>query len=378
MKTDNFYNLGAYRYIRKGKVKKSALCDMYMNLITLTAAALHEYNTPDFNKYNYELAINTGVAAFYKCPVKSSVNYNKWCCTPAQPAAVPDNMGIAQRITTQGSDYALEMEVDKDCILIYNNSALYPDYVFTHFAEALTENDISMSKLVKWARMTPIPKTKTDADIAKYTNAMQRILDGEDITVVSDSMQLFTDGHQTIDDNMLRLTDENAVEKLHFFDEHHEQLIRRIATLGGLPFSTTAKSSQNLIDELHDMDSLSTFIIKDRSYCRADGFKRAAAFMLSKGDSFDFNYHINDVLQKQLEKPELENRTQHAEAERIEAEAAEKAAEAEKETAEAEKAEAETESIERGADDETEDNADRADTGQPDIRADKQPATDGQ
>ena len=355
---NSIYKLGAYKFIRKGSIKKQALCDMYMNLITLTAAALHEYNTPDFNKYNYELSINTGVAAFYKCPLKSSVNYDKYCCTPAQPAAVLDNMGVCKKITTQGSDYALELEVDKDCILIYNNSALYPDYVFTHFAEALTENDISMSKLVKWARMTPIPKTKTDTDIAKYVNAMQRVLDGEDITVVSDEMQIFKEGHDTIDDNMLRLTDENAVEKLHFFDEHHEQLIRRIATLGGLPFSTTAKSAQNLIDELHDMDSLSTFIIKDRSFCRADGFKRAAQFMLEKyGETFDFNYHLNDVLQKQLEKPALENRTQHAEVDRIEAEAESKAAEAEKFEAEAEAAEAaEDETEERGVNDETENN----------------------
>ena len=340
------YKNGFYKYLRKGTVKKSMLCDMYMNMITLVAADLHNYKTPDFNKYAYEIAINTGVAAFYKCSEKNSVNYGKWCCTPAKPAAVIDNMGIAKQITTAGSDYALTLEVDKDCILIYNNSALYPDYIFTHFAEQLTETDISMSKLVKWSRMTPIPKAKTDTDIAKYTNALQRILDGEDITVVSDELQIFRDGHETIDDNMLRLTDESAVEKLHFFDEHHEQLIRRIATLGGLPFSTTAKSSQNLIDELHDMDALSTFIIKDRAACRKDGFERAAAFMAQHDESFDFEYDLNEVLKKQLEKPELENRTQVAEVERIEAEVDNKAAEAEKFEAEADKAEVEADATE--------------------------------
>ena len=128
------YKNGLYRYLRKGTVKKSMLQDMYMNMITLVAADLHNYKTPDFNKYNYETSLNTGVAAFYRCPVKASVNYNKYCLTPAKPAAVIDNMGIAKRITTFGSDYSLEMEVDNDCILIYNNSALYPDYLFTHFA----------------------------------------------------------------------------------------------------------------------------------------------------------------------------------------------------------------------------------------------------
>lgn len=359
--------MGLYSYIRSGKRKKAALNDMYMNMITLIAANLHEYNTPDYNKYNYELAINTGVAAFYKCTDKNSVNYNKWCCTPAKPADTVDNMGIAKRITTVGTDYALELEVDKDCILIYNNSALYPDYLFTDYAEQFTETNISMAKLVKWARMTPIPKTKTDADIAKYEQVMRRILDGEDINIVSDEMQLFKDGHDTIDDNMLRLTDESSIDKMHFFDEHFEQLIRRISTWGGLPFSTTAKSSQNLIDELHDMDALSTFIIKDRAACRKDGFERAAAFMEKKGESFDFGYHMNDILQKQLEKPAIEHDTQIAEKERIEAEADEKQAEAEKESAEADKAAAESEVIENA---ETESNADRDNSTGDDTAAD--------
>lgn len=348
----NLYKIGLYHYLRTGRTDKRAICDMYMNLITQVASDLHDYKTPDYNKYTYELALNTGVAAFYKLNYPASVNHGKWCLTPAKPAAVVDNMGIAKRITTTGSDYAVELDVDDDCILIYNNSALYPDYLFTHFAEQLTENDISMSKLVKWARMTPIPKVKTDVDIAKYTQAMERILDGEDITIVSDELQLLTDGHQSIDDNLLRLTDENAVEKLHFFDEHHEQLIRRIATLGGLPFSTTAKSAQNLIDELHDMDALSTFIIKDRIACRKDGFERASQFMRDKyGEEFDFEYKPNEVLEKQLKKPEIEFETQIAEAEKVEAEAEQAEAEAEKTEAETEQIETETEVIENAQDD---------------------------
>lgn len=340
----NLYKTGLYRYIRRsGKAKKSELIDMYMNLITLIAAAGHDYKTPDYNKYQYELAINTGVAAFYRCDYKGSVNYGKWCCTPAQPADVIDNLGIAKRITTAGSDYALTLDVDKDCILIFNNSAHFPDYIFTAYAEQLTETDVTMDKLIKWARMNPIPKAKTNEDIAKFTTAMQRILDGDDITVLSDDLAAFTDGHATIDDNVLRLTDESAIDKMHFIDEHHEQLVRRLATLGGLPFSTTAKSAQNLTDELHDMDALATFIINDRAACRRDGFERAAVFMKeTAGIDFDFEYRLSDVLAKQQQ---LANISYDQE----------KAA-ADKTAAEAEKAEAEAESIEEGdaADESTE------------------------
>lgn len=353
-KTMNLYKTSLFRFIRRcsGKARKADLIEMYMNLTTLIAAAGHDYKTPDFNKYQYETAINTGVAAFYRCSYKNSVNYGKWCCTPARPAAVINNMGVADKITTAGSDYALTLTVDKDCILIYNNSALYPDYIFTAYAEQLTETDITMDKLIKWARMNPIPKAKTNEDIAKYQTAMQRILDGDDITVISDELAAFTDGHATIDDNVMRLTDESAIDKMHFIDEHHEQLVRRLATLGGLPFSTTAKSAQNLTDELHDMDALATFIINDRAACRRDGFKRASQFMLdTAGIDFDFDYHMSDVLSKQQQLANINF-------------AQEKAA-ADKTAAEAKKTEAETDNIEES---EVNENAESAEAKNDDSR----------
>ena len=330
----NLYKIGLYKYIRggsSGRAKKADLIDMYMDLITLIAAAGHDYKTPDYNKYLYEIAINTGVAAFYRCAVKSSVNYNKWCCTPAKVAGQIDNMALSKKITTSGSDYTLTLDVDKDCILIFNNSAHFPDYIFTAYAEQLTETDVTMDKLIKWARMNPIPKAKTNEDIAKFTTAMQRILDGDDITVLSDELAAFTDGHSTIDDNVLRLTDESAIDKMHFIDEHHEQLVRRLATLGGLPFSTTAKSAQNLTDELHDMDALATFIINDRAACRRDGFKRAAAFMKeTAGIDFDFEYKLSDVLAKQQQLANISYDQEKAAADKTKAEAEKTAAEAER------------------------------------------------
>ena len=319
----NLYKAGLYKCIRgrcTGKAKKAALIDMYMNLITLIAAAEFDYKTPDFNKYQYETAINTGVAAFYKCSVKGSVNYGKWCCTPAFPAAVPDNLGITKKVTTAGSDYSLTLEVDTDCILIYNNSALYPDYIFCSYAEQLAECDISSDKLVKWSRMNPIPKVSTNEDIAKYSTAMQRIIDGDDITVITDELAALSDGHKTIDDNVLRLTDEKSIDKMHFLDEHHEQLVRRLATIGGLPFSTTAKSAQNLTDELHDMDALSTFIINDRYNCRKEGFERAAAFMAANNEPFDFEFKKTEVLEKQTAAAAVSFEKEQAELEKLEAE----------------------------------------------------------
>lgn len=348
----NLYKTGLFGYLTgTGRIKKRDLQETYLNMLTLLSSCLHDYKTPDYNKYFYELAISTGVAAFYKCTEKGSVNYNKWCCTPARPAAVIDNMLVASKVTTAGSDYALELTVDKDCILIYNNSSLFPDMMSVIFADDLTENHISMNKLVKWSRMTPIPKAKTDTDIAKLTQIMQRIMEGEDINIVNDELDLLKEGHSSIDDNVLRLTDENAVEKLHFFDQHYDQLLKRFATIKGLPFSTTAKNAQSLVDELHDMDVFSTFLISDAIACRQEGFERAAAFMKEKYDEeFDFEYTPSELLRKQLERPAVEFKAEAAEALRIESEASQAMSDADKLEAEADKYEAEADKLEAEAD----------------------------
>lgn len=348
----NLYKTGLYGYLTgSGRIKKRDLQETYLNMLTLLSSCLHDYKTPDYNKYFYELAISTGVAAFYKCTEKGSVNYNKWCCTPARPAAVIDNMLTASKVTTAGSDYALELTVGKDCILIYNNSSLFPDMMSVIFADDLTENHISMNKLVKWSRMTPIPKAKTDSDIARLTQIMQRIMEGEDINIVNDELDLLKEGHSSIDDNVLRLTDENAVEKLHFFDQHYDQLLKRYATIKGLPFSTTAKNAQSLVDELHDMDVFSTFLISDAIACRQEGFERAAAFMKEKYDEeFDFEYKPAELLRKQLERPAVEFKAEAAEALRIESEATQAISDADKLEAEADKLESEADKLESEAD----------------------------
>lgn len=355
MKIPNLYKSGFFQYLTgTGRLRKRDINDMYVNMLLRIAAGEHNYKTPDYNKFFYELAIRSGVAAFYKCNAEGSVNYDKWCCTPARPAETPDNMMITDKITTAGSDYSLELTVGKDCILLYNNSSLYADMLFCKYAEDLTETAISASKLTKWSRMTPVPRVQNDTDIVKYENLMKRILEGEDINVITEELSLLQDGHRTLDDNVLRLTDESAVDKLHFFDQHAEQILRRFATLRGLPFTSTAKNSQNLQEELHDMDAISTFMIEDEIFCRREGFERAAAFMKEyDGTEFDFEYSPSETLQRQLDRTGIEYRLQLAEADRIESEASQKVsdgimreAQAEKFIAEAEKLEAEAGKLE--------------------------------
>ena len=297
----------------KGKRRKIALTDMYTNYTAIMCSNQFDYDTPDFNKYFYEASIMTGLAAFYKCNVLSSVNYGKWCCTPAFNADVVNNENLAKKITTHGSDYSVELTVDKDCILIPNNSAHLPESYIAVIADLLTETDISTRALVKWSRMAPIPKAKTDEEITAITAAMKRVLDGEEITVINSMSDLFSDGHKTIDDNLLRLSDEKAIDKMHFYSEFYDQLIRRLCTLRGVPFSTNAKSAQNLTDELHDMDIFSTFYLTDCYNTRKQAFEKCEQFSGKK-----FNFRWSEFMQIQIDKIKTMNSVENVSRETIE------------------------------------------------------------
>lgn len=286
-----------YHDINDAKTRKVFLNKMYRDYAVLIAANQFDYVTPDFTKSYYESNILKGVAAFYQVPhYLNSVNSGKWVCTPVHMADVVNNYGISDKITTHGSDYALELKVDTDCILIRNNSMHLPESYISVISDFLTETDISMRALLRWSRMTPIPKTQTDEQQTQYEMAMKRIIDGEEITTVSDPMKFLSDTHDTIDDNLLRITDENAIEKMHFYSEFYEQTIRRLCTLRGLPFSSTAKSSQNLTEELHDMDLFAELYIKDCYETRKEDFEKAGKFA-----NFDFEFDWSDTMKRQFE-----------------------------------------------------------------------------
>ena len=106
----------------------------------------------------------------------------------------------------------------------------------------------------------------------------------------------------------------------------------------------------DLVDELHDMDVFSTFLISDAISCRQEGFERAAAFMKEKYDEeFDFEYKPSELLRKQLERPAVEFKAEAAEALRIESEASQAMSDADMREAQADKFEAEADKLEAEA-----------------------------
>lgn len=272
-----------------------------LDALTTISIGMFDYNPPEeLEKQTCERALlGDGIAALYKLPTNiHSVNAGNWCVTPAHIAGIKNNNGTADRVTTEGTDYALELDIKAgDGILLYNNSLKTPDDLTQYYALMLGETDKSILSLLKWSRLSPIPKCSDDNDVAKMTEIVRRVLDGELETIASDNTDMFSSAARSRYDDVLDLTDPTAVEKMHFLSEFREELLKRWATLNGVPFNTTAKSAQALNAELHGMDIFSLFIPFDKYNARKDSFERAAEFT-----GHDWAFDWSNIMKIQFDK----------------------------------------------------------------------------
>lgn len=280
-------------------------------IIKIFSNNLFTYSPPEgLTKMQVEEALHYGIAALYMCTDKGSVNYNRWCCTPAYPASIVDNNNDCKVITTAGTDYALTLNVGVDCILLYNTSIKSNDALIKKYATLIDDIDKTIETVVKWARVVPIPIVYSDADIAKYQSVMRDILDGELINVISDASDLLAPETSTNIRKTLELTQPQAAEKLHFLSEIREECIKRLTSLYGIPLSTSAKSVQTLNAELHGMDFYSLFCLYDRYYARKESFERAEKFTGTKWH-FDFSeimrHQLNDIFNHTARETNVEN-----------------------------------------------------------------------
>ena len=235
-------------------------------------------NTPDtINSHYIERAVNTGLAVAYNVPENISASCKGFTVTPCAFIGVPNQIDETNRVITRGSDYSLEIDLTKDnAVIIKNNDYMYSEYInMLWFAEMLARTDESEKALIIWSKMHPIAKATTGIEAEKLKDVMRAIIENDDLyNVISDNSKIVTGQPNSRDDAVLRLTDENAVEKMHFLSEFHYELIRRYCNLYNMPFRTTAKSAQNLESELHNTDIFSKMMNENRLKCRKEAAEK--------------------------------------------------------------------------------------------------------
>lgn len=284
-------------YTKKPKEKKHSY-NYISDIIKIFNNNMFEYVPPQgLDKMQVEESLHNGLACLYKCPVTTSVNYGKWCCTPAYPASVITNNKTFKKCTTFGSDYGVELDVDEDCILLYNNSIKTNDALIEKYSDLIGEIDTTIYSIVKWCRLTPIPKVRTDEDIIKYKMVMDSVLNGNLVNVINDNSDLLSDSGKQ-DERLLKLTDPESANKLHFLSEFRQETIKRLSNLYGIPLQMSAKNAQIISDELHGMDIFSVYLLIDRYNARKESFERAEKFTGHKWE-FDFSeitkHTLNDI-----------------------------------------------------------------------------------
>ena len=280
----NSLNNGFDGFKFRGRSKLSDILreNVYNDIINRIGCSMFEWTgfpdevaeqiTPMF----IELAVNCGCAVFYKVPENfGTANAGRYVCTPVKWTGVIRNDGTSEHFITNGTDYSLtDLDIDK-YVIIKNNSYMDCEYINTEwFASMLNDTDIAERALIRWSRMTPVARANSGIEAGKLEEVLKRIYDGVPWAVVSDDTKMITGQPMSRDDSTLRLTDESAIEKMHFLSEFHYELVRRLCNLYNIPFHTTSKSAQNLESEIHNTDIFSKMLTPDRLKERKDACKR--------------------------------------------------------------------------------------------------------
>jgi hypothetical protein len=134
---------------------------------------------------------------------------------------------------------------------------------------------------------------------------------------MSDFSKILSNGSASSrDDTVLRLTDETAIEKMHFLSEFHYELIRRLCNLYNIPFHTTAKSAQNLESEIHNTDIFSRMITENGLLWRRKSAKALSEFFTAKlGKPVTITVELGEMFKKENEVIEqnIESETEETE-----------------------------------------------------------------
>lgn len=250
-------------------------------------------------------AMSNGVSG-----VAYSKKLGRWVCGRLNWADVPNDNGIAKKCVLNGVSWAEEFPLDK-IAFFRNNYFQSPENQLIWFARQFADTDTAQKALIRHSRYTPMPVASTDQEKREYEGALQRNINGEDITVIVRPLSnplLSQNGQRTEEnDRILNLSDPTMIEKMHFLSEYHAELKKRFAALYGMCFKNSSKSAQESVDEVHSMDNFSLIqpFLKLKSLKEfADQCKRKFGWAGSETVDFSELWKREDASAKQADEDE--------------------------------------------------------------------------
>lgn len=193
----------------------------------------------------------------------------------------------------------MEGTIGEDCVVIPNNYIYMPDFpLFYSFAKRLNEVDISLDSNVLFTRLAPIIKVANTKIKSAVDEILKDIKAGNTKCIVSDDLEQDIEGLKSID--IFNLTDIKDVDKLQYLSKYHDDLLRRLYTLGGHAMAGTQKMAQQSAYEVGQNDTIAMIYPMERLDCLKIGIDEVNKL-------FNTNMEVKFSEAWQVEKEKIES-----------------------------------------------------------------------
>lgn len=167
----------------------------------------------------------------------------------------------------------MEGIINEDVIIIYNNYIRTPDLpLFVSFAKRLAEVDTSLDSNVFYSRLAPIIKVANGKIKAAVDEVLADIDAGALKSIISDELELDIEGLKSID--IFNITDVKDVDKIQYLSKYHDDLLRRLYTLGGHAMAGTQKMAQQSAYEVGQNDTIAMIYPSERFITLSEGVEQ--------------------------------------------------------------------------------------------------------
>lgn len=167
----------------------------------------------------------------------------------------------------------LRGKIGVDCVVIPNNYIYTNDFpLLVSFAKRLAEVDISLDLNVFYARLAPLIKVADSKTKDAVDQVLNNILVGELKSIIAGDLEREMDGFSSID--VMNITDIKDVDKLQYLSKYHDDLLRRLYTLGGHSMAGTQKMAQQSAFEVGQNDTISMIYPMERLNTLKDGIEQ--------------------------------------------------------------------------------------------------------
>lgn len=173
-----------------------------------------------------------------------------------------------------------------DCVVMFNNNTMCPDFDLFRYNKLMTEIDISLDVLIKKSRFIPIPVTKDRNTKKAIDEALKKSEIGQADSIFSDNIlnELSDGSYRAIE--MVNLNDVTASQYIQYLTMLRTDLQRWLFTKYGLPLTTVGKLAQQSTDEINDADTVAHVYVDEMLKQRQDAYA-----VINK--LFDTNYTVD-------------------------------------------------------------------------------------